>query len=134
MALSAPSANASRAGDLVEAPHGAGLYLAFSAVPILVYAWWAATPGTHAGPFEWSMTLPAWQLWLSITAIYLAAFLVGMRPARWIGSRLLPLVAVGLFVLLLQISHPLVVAVRGGSAGCAQRNARGLHPLCGPDT
>jgi hypothetical protein len=85
---------------------GSGLYLAFSAVPILVYAWWAATPGTHAGPFQWSMTLPAWQLWLSITAIYLAAFLVGMRSARWIGSRLLPLVVAGLFVLLLQISIP----------------------------
>jgi ABC-type transport system involved in multi-copper enzyme maturation permease subunit len=85
---------------------GAGLYLAFSAVPILVYAWWAATPGTHAGPFQWSMTLSTWQLWLSITAVYLGAFLVGMRPARWIGSRLLPLVAAGLFVLLLQVPIP----------------------------
>ena len=29
--------------------------------PFLRYAIWAATPGTHASPFEWSMTLPTWQ-------------------------------------------------------------------------
>ena len=82
---------------------GASVYLLFSAVPILVYGLWAAAPRTHASPFEWSMTLTAWQLWLSITAIYQAAFLVGVRPGRWIGSRLLPLVAAGLCVALIQV-------------------------------
>jgi hypothetical protein len=74
---------------------GLGLYLAFAAVPILIYAWWAATPGTHASPFFWSMTLPAWQAWISLTAVYLGAFLSGLRPARWLGSRLLPAAGVG---------------------------------------
>ena len=74
---------------------GAVLYLACGALPILVYAWWAATPGTHASPFSWSMTLPAWQAWVSLTAVYLGAFLSGIRPGRWIGTRLLPLAAAG---------------------------------------
>jgi hypothetical protein len=77
---------------------GLGLYFLCAAVPILVFAWWAATPGTHASPFEWSMTLPAWRVWLSLAAVYLGAFLSGIRPARWFGSRLLPLVAAGLLV------------------------------------
>ena len=52
-------------------------------------AWYPCSP-------EWSMTWSSWQAWFSMTPIYLGAFLVGMRPARWFGSRLLPLVGVGL--------------------------------------
>lgn len=74
---------------------GAALYSACAALPILVYAWWAATPRTHASPFSWSMTLPAWQAWVSLTAVYLGAFLSAIRPGRWIGTRLLPLAAAG---------------------------------------
>jgi hypothetical protein len=81
---------------------GAGLYLTAMAAPVLVYAAWAATPGTHASPFLWSMTLPVWQLWLSMVLVYLAAVLSGLRPARWFGSRLLPLVAAGLLTGLIQ--------------------------------
>ncbi len=72
---------------------GAGLYLVCAALPILVYARWAAKPGTHASPFFWSMTLDAWRAWLSIGILYLGAFLSGIRPGRWIGTRLMPLVA-----------------------------------------
>ncbi len=74
---------------------GAGLYLGCAALPILVYACWAAKPGTHASPFHWSMTLGAWEAWLSIGVLYLGAFLSGIRPGRWIGTRLLPLLAAG---------------------------------------
>lgn len=82
---------------------GLGLYLVFSVVPIVIYACWAATPGTHASPFKWSMTWPAWQVWLAMTMVYLAAFHVGIRPARWLGTRLLPAVAVvGLVGVLMQ--------------------------------
>jgi hypothetical protein len=73
---------------------GAGLLLACTLVPILIYATWAWLPRTHPGPFEWSMTFPAFQLWLIMPLAYLGAFASGIRPARWIGSRLLPLVAV----------------------------------------
>ncbi len=72
---------------------GAGLYLGCAALPILVYACWAAKPGTHASPFHWSMTLDAWKAWLLIGTLYLGAFLSGIRPGRWIGTRLMPLMA-----------------------------------------
>ena len=81
---------------------GLAACLVSMALPILVYAWWAATPGTHASPFEWSMTLDSWRGWLSMTPLYFAAFLVGMRPARWFGSRLLPLAGAGFLVGVIQ--------------------------------
>jgi ABC-type transport system involved in multi-copper enzyme maturation permease subunit len=74
---------------------GLGLYLVCSAVPILLYAFWAATPGTHASPFYWSMTLTSWQVWLTMPLVYLGAFLAGLRSARWYGTRLLPLATAG---------------------------------------
>ena len=71
---------------------GLAVYAACTMPPVLLFAIWAATPGTHASPFEWSMTWPVWRILLSMTMLYLAAFLCGLRPARWFGSRLLPLV------------------------------------------
>jgi len=68
-------------------------YLLCGAAPILLYACWSATPGTHASPFEWSMTLPVWQIWLAALTVYLGAFLSGLRPGAWIGTRLAPLAA-----------------------------------------
>jgi hypothetical protein len=83
---------------------GSLAYLTCSALPILLYSLWAATPGTHAGPFAWSMTLWSWQAWLSITSLYFCAMLVGMRGARWFGSRLFPLAAAALLVALIQLA------------------------------
>ena len=74
---------------------GLGLYLICSAIPIAIYAGWAATPGTHASPFEWSMTIPIWKVWITMPILYLGAFLSGLRPARWYGSRLFPLATCG---------------------------------------
>jgi len=73
---------------------GIGLLLACTLVPIAIYAGWAATPGTHPGPFEWSMTGPTFRIWLVMPMLYLGAFASGIRPARWFGSRLLPLFSV----------------------------------------
>ena len=42
----------------------------------------------------WSMTATSWLSWLAMTTVYAAAFLTGLRDARWIGSRLFPLVSV----------------------------------------
>ncbi len=36
---------------------------------------------------------PAWMTWLAMTAVYLGAFLSGIRPAAWFGTRLAPLAA-----------------------------------------
>lgn len=67
--------------------------IGLSALFLLIYAWWAARPGDVLAPFEWSMTIPAWQSWVTMPLIYLGAFLSGIRPARWWGTRLAPLVA-----------------------------------------
>lgn len=80
--------------------------LLLGAIMILVYATWAARPGDIATPFFWSMTLPAWQLLASLSLVYLGAFLSGIRPARWFGSRLGPLLAGGMLVAALAVCWP----------------------------
>ena len=73
---------------------GSLLLLGITALPLLVYSLWAATPGTHASPFFWGMTETWWRS-LAVTLIcYLGSFLTGLRPARWLGSRAWPLIAV----------------------------------------
>jgi len=72
---------------------GLSLYLVLAALPLAAYSLWAATGGTHASPFAWSMTVPAWTTWLAISIVYLGAFLSGIRPAAWLGTRLMPLAA-----------------------------------------
>jgi hypothetical protein len=79
---------------------GLVLLQATAALPIVWYGLWADAPGTHAGPFRWSMTEPDWCVWLSLPVAYLTAFLSGLLPARWIGTKLMPAIAGSLFVLL----------------------------------
>jgi hypothetical protein len=67
--------------------------LATSAILLVLYAWWASRPGHVAAPFEWSMTMSAWQKWAALPVVYFGAFFSGIRPARWWGTRLVPLVA-----------------------------------------
>ncbi|HEY4760596.1 MAG TPA: hypothetical protein VIH42_08455 [Thermoguttaceae bacterium] len=82
---------------------GGGLYLVVSALAILVYAAWPATPGTHASPFYWWMTVPVWKGWLLILLCYLCTFLAGIRPGRWIGTRLMPIAAIYLLAVFISI-------------------------------
>jgi hypothetical protein len=70
---------------------GGAVYLVCSAVPVLCFAFWAATPGTHASPFFWSMTFPIWKIWIAMTVLYVGAFASGLLDGRWLGRRLLPL-------------------------------------------
>ena len=44
------------------------------------------------------LTQPAWRLCFMLPLVYFGAFLSGLRPARWFGTRLLPLAAAGFFV------------------------------------
>lgn len=87
---------------LMKLGTGLALTLGSTAVPILLYAWWAATPGMHASPFSWWMTRETWMLWLVSIPLYLGTFLCGIRAARWYGTRFLPLVAVGCLPLLIE--------------------------------
>ena len=75
---------------------GLTVLLAITGALIQLYAMWAASPGKHDSPFFWSMTIWAWQLWIAFPLLYLGAFLSGIRPGRWFGSRLAPLAAAGL--------------------------------------
>jgi hypothetical protein len=74
---------------------GAGslLILAVIGGPLLLYCFWAAMPGTHASPFYWGMTESWWRSVAAALVCYLGAFLTGLRPAYWIGSRTWPLIA-----------------------------------------
>ena len=74
---------------------GLGVTLVSTGLPLLLYAWWALTPGTHASPFAWWMTADTWWLWLSAVPAYLTAFLCGLRETRWYATRLWPAVPLG---------------------------------------
>jgi hypothetical protein len=78
----------------VKLATGWGLYLVISAAAILIYAVWAAAPGTHSNPFAWWMTWPVWRAWGIVSLVYLGTFLSGFRPGRWFGTRLLPLAGI----------------------------------------
>jgi hypothetical protein len=84
---------------------------------------WAATPGTHASPFEWGMTEDAWRTWFAAPIVYLGSFATGLMPARWFGTRLFPLLsAVAATVVLLSAPWPtplfLFLAAACGIAAC----------------
>lgn len=88
---------------IVKLAMGIGVLLVCASLPIVVYGMWAAVPGHHASPFEWSMTTSTWRFTLLLPLLYLGAFLSGLRPARWFGTRLLPLVAAILILVLLYV-------------------------------
>ena len=77
---------------------GAACVLGCGATVLLVLGLWAATPGTHASPFEWSMTWSSWWMLAVLPILYFGAFLSGVRPAHWYGTRLFPLLVAGLVV------------------------------------
>lgn len=79
---------------------GLATYLVCAAIPIVAYGYWAAT---HRMLFEWAMTSACWTQWFTMTTVYLGTFLTGIRPGRWYGSRLLPLLATVLPLFLLMV-------------------------------
>jgi hypothetical protein len=56
------------------------------------------------------MTLPAWTAWLAMSAVYLGAFLTGLRPAAWLGTRLAPLAGACGLAMLAAAIPPVVVS------------------------
>lgn len=89
---------------LAKLAAGALLLLAVTYLPLLIYALWAATPGTHASPFSWSMTETWWRDASVAFICYAGAFLTGLQPGRWIGSKSWPLIAAILFAIALRIA------------------------------
>ena len=80
---------------------GLSLLTCSMAIAIVAYGLWATLPGRHASPFYWSMTVPSWHAWFVLPVMYSAAFLCGVRPGRWFGSKLLPLAGASMLALLL---------------------------------
>jgi hypothetical protein len=70
---------------------GCGLLFVIGGLAIFAYALLAAAPGNSPTPFYWSMTTDEWQAVTCCLLAYLGAFLSGIRPARWFGTRLAPL-------------------------------------------
>jgi hypothetical protein len=89
------------------------LILGITVPPLLIYCWWAATPGTHASPFFWEFTEPYWRgIGVSLVC-YLGAFLTGIRPANLIGSRPWPLITASILALMLNEADASVLLIDG---------------------
>ncbi len=104
---------------LTKLAAGGLLLLGVSALPLLVYSLWAATPGTHASPFFWGMTDSWWRSVGIAVICYLGAFLTGIRPARWLGSRTWPLIASVVLALGLKYAPIWPALIYVGFAGLA---------------
>lgn len=70
---------------------GVCLYLLATILPLLGLAAWAAQPSHVPAPFDFRFTLAGWAAILAGLPFYFAGLLVALRPARWYGSRALPL-------------------------------------------
>jgi hypothetical protein len=89
------------------------------AAAILLHGLWAATPGRNPFPFFWSMTLPTWKMWSTLPLVYSTALLSGLRPGRWIGSKLLPLAGGGAVTFILCVQPWGWIAAAVSAAGTA---------------
>ena len=64
------------------------------------------------------MTIPGWMVLWSVPLVYHAAFLSGIRPARWYGTRLLPVAgAIPLAFFVGLVSHWSLIAGAALSIG-----------------
>ena len=72
---------------------GLCLYGLAVSLPLLGLAAWDAAPGHVPAPFDFRFTLSGWAAILTGVPFYFAGLLVALRPARWYGSRALPVVA-----------------------------------------
>lgn len=70
---------------------GVCLYLLATTLPLLGLAIWAASPSHVPAPFDFRFTLAGWAAILAGLPFYFAGLLVALRPARWYGSRALPI-------------------------------------------
>jgi hypothetical protein len=86
---------------LTKMAAGLGVLLVSTGAPIALYLRWAMSEDLHGSPFDWQMAAPTLSAWLFAPTAYLAAYLVGIRQARWFGSRLWPLA----LAILLPLGH-----------------------------
>jgi hypothetical protein len=70
-----------------KAAAGLCLYALGAGLPLLGMILFVRLPGHVAAPFEWRMVLPVTAIFLTGAAYYFAGLLIGLRQARWFGSR-----------------------------------------------
>lgn len=68
------------------------------ALPILLYVLVVTGLRPALAPFEWSLTWPCWRIIALSMALYLAAFVSGLRAGRWFGTRLLPMIGASILL------------------------------------
>jgi hypothetical protein len=73
-----------------KATAGIFLYVCATGLPLAGFSIWLSVPGNFPGPFDASLTLPDVAAILAGIPFYFAAMLVALRPARWWGSKILP--------------------------------------------
>ncbi|MEO7715449.1 MAG: hypothetical protein ABIY70_04565 [Capsulimonas sp.] len=81
-------------GVLFAGKAAAGIALLFTATaaPLLAAALWARQPGHLAAPFDWGVTWTAATQILASIPLYFASLLTALRPNRWYGGRMLPII------------------------------------------
>ena len=65
-------------------------------IPWLISVIWSIMPGHRMAPFYWQMLLPPIADILCSFIYWFAGMLVGLRAARWYGSRIMPIALPGL--------------------------------------
>jgi hypothetical protein len=69
------------------------LYFAAILIPSALFLLWLLQPGGLPVPFEWGVLLSPLSDLMAGVVYYFAGLLVGLRQARWYGSRLWPILA-----------------------------------------
>jgi hypothetical protein len=87
---------------LAKAIAGLMVYVGAIGIPVVGAISWIAVPGHVAMPLDWRMILPIVTNLLAGVAFYGGGLFIGLRPARWYGSRLAG-VAVPLFCAVAQL-------------------------------
>jgi len=86
---------------------GIGAYLVATLVPLFGALLWIAHPGNVPAPFYWQMAQgPIDEVVSYGVLLYFAGVLIAIRPARWYGSRALPLLTAVLICIFLGKSRP----------------------------
>ncbi len=114
---------------------GLSLYALAAGLPLLVYITWAITPGHVAAPYESAMLLPVLAFFLFGLPFYFAGMLVGLRPVRWFGSRLIPIgaaIVIAACATVLPEFWQALLWLAAGTATLAVACAGSFHPQDGP--
>ena len=91
---------------LTKLASGLAVFFVCASFPVVAYGVWAAIPGHHPSPFEWSMTAPAWRA----AHVGLSAVPRGVPQRAAAGSQL--------------VRHAAPAAGRGGTGNPAAHGIR----------